>query len=84
MEASFLDLRKKSAEIIKALRRNESVTVLYRGKPAAIMQPINSRTSGEVQLASQHKVFGIWADRVKKGSVEEEVKKVRRRRFDDL
>ena len=39
MKASFVDLRKKSGEIIRALHRNEQVTVLYRGKPAAVMQP---------------------------------------------
>ena len=36
MEASFVDLRNKSAEVIRALSRNERVTVLYRGKPAAV------------------------------------------------
>lgn len=84
MEASFVDLRKKSAEIIKALRRKEPVTVLYRGKPAAIMTPIDDRASGEVQLASQHKAFGLWADKVEKSTVAEEVKELRHRRFDDL
>ena len=42
MEASFVDLRKKSKEIINAINRKEKVTVLYRGKPAAIMNPINT------------------------------------------
>jgi hypothetical protein len=42
MEASFVDLRKKSKEIINAINRKEKVTVLYRGKPAAIMSPINT------------------------------------------
>ncbi|MDT0496294.1 hypothetical protein RM530_02785 [Algiphilus sp. W345] len=84
MEASFVDLRKKSAEIIKALSRKERVTVLYRGKPAAIMEPIDSRVTDESKLASQHKAFGIWADRAEPLSVEEQVADLRRRRFDDL
>lgn len=84
MEASFVDLRKKSAEIIRALSRKERVTVLYRGKPAAIMEPIDHRPSGVPQAASKHKAFGIWADRAEPSSVEEQVRELRRRRFDDL
>ena len=38
MQVSFVDLSKKSAEIIKALSQKECVTVLYRGKPAAIIE----------------------------------------------
>ena len=41
MKASFVDLRKKSSEIIQALKRNEQVTLLYRGKPAAITQAVH-------------------------------------------
>lgn len=84
MQASFVDLRKKSAEIIRALRRKERVTVLYRGKPAAIMEPIDSRTHDNMLAASQHGAFGIWADRAQDSSVEEQVRGLRRRRFDDL
>ena len=41
MKASFVDLRTKSSEILQALNRNEKVTILYRGKPKAVMQPLN-------------------------------------------
>jgi antitoxin (DNA-binding transcriptional repressor) of toxin-antitoxin stability system len=84
MEASFVDLRKKSSEIIRALSRKERVTVLYRGKPAAIMEPIDSRGTGETLKASRHKAFGMWANRNESSSVEDQVKNLRRRRFDDL
>ena len=84
MQASFVDLRKKSAEIIKALSRKERVTVLYRGKPAAIMEPIDGRVSDESQPASQHQAFGIWADQAENSSVEEQVRSLRSKRFDDL
>jgi antitoxin (DNA-binding transcriptional repressor) of toxin-antitoxin stability system len=84
MEASFVDLRKKSAEIIRALSRNERVTVLYRGKPAAIMEPIDSRSTSEGADASRHEAFGLWADRNESSSVEEQVQNLRRPRFDDL
>lgn len=84
MEASFVDLRKKSAEIIKALSRKERVTVLYRGKPAAVMEPIDDRGTGNRQKASEHKAFGLWADRADGTNVGDQVRQLRRRRFDDL
>jgi antitoxin (DNA-binding transcriptional repressor) of toxin-antitoxin stability system len=84
VEASFVDLRKKSAEIIRALSRKERVTVLYRGKPAAVMEPIDSRVPGETVVASQHKAFGLWADHSDSPSVDEQIRNLRRRRFDDL
>lgn len=84
MEASFVDLRKKSADIIRALRRKERVTVLYRGKPAAIMEPIDDRTTEAPTAAKQHAAFGIWADQAESVSVEKQVRDLRRRRFDDL
>jgi len=61
MKASFVDLRNKSSEIIQALNRNEQVTVLYRGKPAAVMLPIGN-TSEAVCRAKDHPAFGLWAD----------------------
>ena len=63
MEASFGDLRKKSSEVIRTLHRNEQVTVLYRGKPVAIMQLIGGQTDRPVVKAADHPAFGLWADR---------------------
>lgn len=83
MEASFVDLRKKSADIIRALRRKERVTVLYRGKPAAIMAPIDDRGSDARKAASQHTAFGIWADRTEDVRLQDHVRGLRGRRFDD-
>ncbi|MEQ9479971.1 MAG: hypothetical protein RIK00_11635 [Algiphilus sp.] len=84
MEASFVDLRKKSAEIIKALNRKERVTLLYRGKPAAIMEPIGEQSETAPEKASQHAAFGMWVDRETDNSVDGQVRNLRRRRFDDL
>ncbi len=82
MKASFVDLRKRSSQIIRALNRNESVTVLYRGKPAAIMQPIGEQASGQTMRAKDHAAFGLWADR--NDDVAEHVRKLRGGRFDAL
>ena len=58
MEASFVDLRNKSAEVIRALSRNERVTVLYRGKPAAVMLPLEARADDALVSAKDHPAFG--------------------------
>ena len=39
MKASILDLRRRMKDILLALDRNESVTILYRGKEKAILSP---------------------------------------------
>ena len=84
MEASFVDLRKKSSEVIRALHRNEPVTVLYRGEPAAIMQPISGRADKPVVKAADHPAFGLWADRDDMADVAAHVRDLRKGRFDDL
>jgi len=84
MKASFVDLRKKSSEVIRALHRNEQVTVLYRGKPAAIMQPIGGQVDRPVVTAADHPAFGLWADRDDTTDVAAHVRGLRKGRFDDL
>lgn len=84
MEASFVDLRNKSAEVIRALSRNERVTVLYRGKPAAVMLPLEARTDDAAVSAKDHPAFGMWADRRELEDVPAHVRQLRRGRFHDL
>lgn len=83
MYASFVDLRKKSAEIIRALSRKERITVLYRGKPAAIMHPIDD-PGGDPTSAKDHAAFGIWKDRHEAIDAAEQVRELRKGRFGDL
>jgi len=40
MKASIVDLRYKMNEVIKALERNETVTVLYHGKEKGVITPV--------------------------------------------
>ncbi len=84
MKASFVDLRKNSSEIIKALRRKERVTVLYRGKPAAIMQPIDAPGDESVGSAKDHAAFGMWAERDDLKDPAGHVRQLRRDRSDAL
>lgn len=82
MKASFVDLRTKSRQIIEALKRNERITVFYRGRPAAEMRPI--RSDSAVPSASEHPAFGLWADRDDMRDVTEFVRTLRKGRFDGL
>ena len=84
MKASFVDLRKKSSDVIRALHRNEPVTVMYRGKPAAIMQPIGALVDKPAMKAEDHPAFGLWADRDDITDVAAHVRDLRKGRFDDL
>ena len=84
MEASFVDLRNKSAEVIRALSRNERVTVLYRGKPAAVMLPLEARADDALVSAKDHPAFGMWAYRRELEDVPSHVRQLRRVRFHDL
>jgi hypothetical protein len=81
MKATFVDLRVKSAEIIEALNRNESVTVYYRGEPKAVMQPLVA-TEKQPDKAEKHPAFGLWRDRDDMGDVAEHVRAMRQGRFD--
>lgn len=87
MRASFVDLRKKSHEILQALRRQERVTVLYRGEPTAVMHPIGraggGRAGGVKPLrTAEHEAFGMWAERSDLADPADHVRRLRRGRFD--
>ena len=84
MKATFVDLRKRSGDIIDALNRNEAITVYYRGKPKAIMRPITKKSSRASGSVKNHRAFGMWADRAEMADVTAYVKKIRTRGADAL
>jgi hypothetical protein len=84
MKASFVDLRKKSKQIIRAINRNEKVTLFYRGRAKAVMQPIGQEGDQPDVKAQDHAAFGIWADREDLKDVAGHVRKLRKGRFDAL
>lgn len=77
MNATFTELRTKSAQIIRALERNESITIFYRGKPKAVMTPLPARKYARVE---DHPSFGMWADREDMKDPAAWVRRLRRRR----
>lgn len=79
MKATFLDLRRRMREILRALERSESVTILYRGEAKAILHPIHERDEHGTR-AADHPAFGIWADRKGMGDVATFVRELRQGR----
>jgi len=61
MRANMLDLRNRMADILRAIDRGESVTILYRGKEKAVLMPV-SQAATAVRI-KDHKAFGMWKDR---------------------
>jgi hypothetical protein len=56
MKASIVDLRYKTKDILKALERNESVTVLYHGKVRGVIKPAKEKSLKKVK---DHPFFGM-------------------------
>ena len=64
MKASIVDLRYKTREILEALERNESVTVLYHGRVKGVIRPAGKPPAAAI---AEHAFFGM------RGDVEESV-----------
>lgn len=56
MDASILDLRYKTRDILKALENRESVVILYHGKPKGTIVPLPGETKARVR---DHRFFGM-------------------------
>jgi hypothetical protein len=81
MQASIVDLRYKMNDVLKALERNEKVSVFYRGKIKGVLVP--SSTASKKKKISEHPFFGMApADSDK--SVAEEMDELRGGRYRDI
>lgn len=80
MKASIVDLRYKTREILNALERNETVSVVYHGKVKGILSPARNDV---VQKVRDHPFFGMNAEdaSVQVLSVEEEMIRLRGGRY---
>lgn len=58
MEATVVDLRYHMNDVLKALERNEDVSVLYRGKVKGVIRAAARSTSAKVR---DHGFFGCRA-----------------------
>ena len=77
MKASIVDLRYKTNDILKALDRNETVTVLYHGKVKAIIRPAREKVELDVK---DHPFFAMYKER--EDPVLEELRNLRGPRVD--
>ena len=78
MKASIVDLRYKTKEILQALERNETVTVLYHGKVKGIINPAGKNPHVPVK---DHPFFGMSPEGE---SVDEVMDKLRGNRYRDI
>ena len=82
MKATVLDLRYRTKDVLKAVERGETVTVLYRGKEKArILPPPSKKQRGDLRT---DKAFGLWKDRKDVRNVAAFVRNMRKGRFFDL
>lgn len=81
MEASIVDLRRKMSQVLRAIDRNETVTVTYRGRKKAVMYPVSTAPPAGKELdPADHPAFGMWADRQDMQDVDAYMRKVRKGR----
>ena len=77
MKATVVDLRYKMNDILKALDRNETVTVLYHGKVKGIIVPAKDKERKKVK---DHSFFGMSAKDTQK-SVLDKINDLRKPRY---
>ena len=63
MKATIVDLRYKMNDVLKALDRNEKVTVLYRGKVKGVLVPSGEKKHLKI---AEHPFFGMSSQETKK------------------
>ncbi len=78
MKASVVDLRYRMNEILKALDRNEDVSILCRGKLKGVIKAVRGKSERRV---SEHPFFNMYKDG---GSVKELMEQLRGGRYRDI
>ena len=79
MKASILDLRRRMREILKALDKNEQITLTYRGRERAKIIPFGLSQKADFH---KHRAFGLWKDRKDLADDAKVLRKMRKGRFD--
>lgn len=80
MKATIVDLRYRMNDVLKALDRNETVTVLYHGKVKGIIVPAKSKKLTKIK---EHPFFGMSA-KDNKRTVLDELSELRKPRYNDI
>ena len=79
MKASVVDLRYRMKDVLKALDRNEDVSILYRGKTKGVITAEVNRTQKPV---AEHPFFGMRSGDER--NVEAVMEQLRGDRYGDL
>jgi hypothetical protein len=80
MKATIVDLRYKMNDVLKALDRNEQVTVFYRGKIKGTLIPTGQKSQLKI---SDHPFFGMSSHNNEK-SVQDVMDDLRGSRYNDI
>jgi len=80
MKATIVDLRYKMNDVLKALDRNEQVTVFYRGKIKGTLIPTGKKSKIKI---SDHPFFGMSSHNNEK-SVQDVMDNLRGSRYNDI
>jgi hypothetical protein len=80
MKATIVDLRYKMNDVLKALERNEEVTVFYRGKVKGILIPSGKKIKLKI---TDHPFFGM-SSHIDEKSVQDVLDDLRGSRYDDI
>lgn len=80
MKATVVDLRYRMNDVLKALDRNEKVTVSYRGKIKGVLVPTGEKCQQRIQ---DHPFFGMSSQGLTE-SVADIMKELRGPRYDDI
>ncbi len=78
MEATVVDLRYRMKEVLKALERNEEVSILYHGKIKGTIRSVQNHNHMRVR---DHAFFDMD---VGERSVDEEMEELRGMRYRDI
>jgi len=78
MNASVIDLRYKMNDVLKALDRNEDVTILYHGKVKGVLK---AKTKDVSQKVTDHPFFNMTNS---EEPVESIMQQLRGGRFNDI
>ena len=83
MNATTLDLRYRTREVLSSLDRGESVVITFRGKPKGIIAPCRETTATkDGPSISDHPFIGMWAG--SGTTVDDEMNRLRGGRCNDF
>jgi prevent-host-death family protein len=79
MKATITDLRRRLADVLRALDEGERVHLFYRGKEKGVIMPTRQVRRNAIPVKDDP-AFGMWADREETKNVPQYVRTLRKRR----